>query len=98
MTEYRRRFDEPAIHATCEDYRADASIDLIHHDAYADAVLTCPALVLWSKTGIGDAYDVPRIWSEGAPDLRAREFDCGHFLAEERPGETSAELVAFIAE
>lgn len=41
--------------------------------------------------------DVPGIWGKRAPGLRAHAFDCGHFLAEERPDETTAELVAFIA-
>jgi haloacetate dehalogenase len=98
VTEYRRCFDDATIHATCEDYRAGASIDLLHDDTDADVVLRCPALVLWSKTGIGDAFDVPGIWRERAPDLRARAFDCGHFLAEERPDETTAELFAFLVE
>src|SRR5258708_2874272 len=32
--EYRRRFSDPAaIHATCEDYRAAATIDLVHDEA-----------------------------------------------------------------
>jgi haloacetate dehalogenase len=92
VTEYRRCFDDATIHATCEDYRAGASIDLLHDDSDADAVLRCPALVLWSKTGIDDAFDVPGIWRERAPDLRGRAFDCGHFLAEERPDETTADL------
>jgi haloacetate dehalogenase len=98
VAEYRRCFDEATIHATCEDYRAGASIDLVHDDIDADALLSCPVLVLWSKAGIGDAYDVPGIWRERAPDLVARAFDCGHFLAEERPDETTAELEAFLAE
>ena len=33
VTEYRRCFDELTVHASCEDYRAGASIDLIHHRA-----------------------------------------------------------------
>jgi haloacetate dehalogenase len=98
VDEYHRCFDEATIHATCEDYRAGASIDLLHDDADADVVLTCPVLVLWSTTGIGDAYDVPGIWGKRAAGLRARAFDCGHFLAEERPNETTAELLAFLVE
>jgi haloacetate dehalogenase len=98
VAEYRRCFDEATIHATCEDYRAGASIDLVHDAADADAVLGCPLLLLWSKPGLGDAYDVPGIWRKHAPNLAARALDCGHFLAEERPEETTAELLAFLAE
>jgi haloacetate dehalogenase len=98
VAEYLRSFDEATIHATCEDYRAGASVDLAHDDADADACLFCPTLVLWSKTGIGQAYDVQGIWSERALELRARAFNCGHFLAEERPEETTAELRAFLSD
>src|SRR5919106_1612502 len=33
--EYERCFDRATIHASCEDYRAGASIDLVHDDADA---------------------------------------------------------------
>ena len=54
--------------------------------------------MLWSKTGIGNAYDVAAIWRERATHLHGRGLDCGHFIAEERPDETAAELLAFLAE
>jgi haloacetate dehalogenase len=98
VDEYRRCFDAATIHATCEDYRAGASIDLAHDEADADSLLRCPVLILWSRTGIGSLYDVPGIWGKRAPDLRRRPLDCGHFLAEERPEETAAELLAFLGE
>ena len=98
IAEYRRCYDEATIHATCEDYRAGASIDLRHDEADADDQLSCPTLLLWSKTGIGTAYDVRSIWRERAPELRGHALDCGHFVAEERPDETAAELLAFLAE
>jgi haloacetate dehalogenase len=97
VAEYRRCFDEATIHATCEDYRAGAGIDLRHDEADADTRVRCPTLVLWSRTGIGNAYDVEGIWRERAPDLRARALDCGHFIAEERPDETAAELLGFMS-
>jgi haloacetate dehalogenase len=86
------------IHATCEDYRAGATIDLEHDRADADRTLSCPTLALWSATGIGRAYDVPAIWRARAPDLHGRALDCGHFLAEERPDEITAALLAFLAD
>jgi haloacetate dehalogenase len=98
ITEYRRCYDEATIHATCEDYRAGASIDLQHDEADVASRLSCPTLLLWSKTGIGNAYDVAAIWRKRATHLRGRALDCGHFIAEERPDETAAELIAFIAE
>jgi haloacetate dehalogenase len=96
IAEYRRCFDQATIHASCEDYRAGATIDLEHDRAGAHAQLSCPTLVLWSRSGIGGAYDVPGIWAELAPDLRGMALDCGHFVAEERPEQTAAELLAFL--
>ena len=54
LAEYERCFAIPAtIHATCEDYRAAASIDLEHDDAdvAAGRKVTCPLLVLWGDEG-----------------------------------------------
>jgi haloacetate dehalogenase len=97
VAEYTRCFTPAAVHASCEDYRAGAGIDSAHDRADADRPVSCPVLALWSKAGIGRAYDVERIWAQRAPDLRGRELDCGHFLAEERPAETTAELLAFLS-
>jgi haloacetate dehalogenase len=98
VAEYARCFTPAAIRASCEDYRAGAGIDLVHDHADAGQPLSCPVLALWSKAGIGRAYDVEQIWARRAPDLRGRVLDCGHFLAEERPAETAAELLAFLTE
>lgn len=98
LAEYIRCFRDPAtIHATCEDYRAAASIDLVHDQADLDRRITCPLLVLWGDKGfIGKKYDVPGVWRERATDVRGRALPCGHFLPEEAPDETYAELRAFL--
>jgi haloacetate dehalogenase len=96
VAEYRRCFDEAAIHATCEDYRAGATIDLAHDRADAGRRISCPVLILWSESGIGSAYDVLGVWREEAEDVTGRALDCGHFLAEERPEEATAELLGFL--
>jgi haloacetate dehalogenase len=98
IAEYLRSFDQATIHASCEDYRAGATIDLADDATAADRPLRCPTLVLWSNTGLGRQYDVNGIWSERAPNLRCRALECGHFLAEERPEETTSELLAFLSE
>jgi haloacetate dehalogenase len=98
LAEYHRCFDPATIHATCEDYRAGATIDLAHDRADAHEQLGCPVLVLWSATGLGRHYDVDAIWRSRAPHLRARPLNCGHFLAEERPEETANELLSFLDE
>lgn len=97
VAEYHRCFDEETIHATCEDYRAGATIDLAHDQADAHEPVQCPTLVLWSASGVAAAYDVPAIWGEQATELSGRPLDCGHFIAEERPEETAAELLAFLS-
>lgn len=96
VEEYERCFDAATVHAGCEDYRAGAGIDLLHDHADVEAVVRCPTLVLWSREGIGTNYDVAGIWGRRAPDLRGHALDCGHFIAEERPKETAAELLEFL--
>jgi haloacetate dehalogenase len=99
IREYVRWFSRPeAIHASCEDYRAAASIDL-EHDAVDDARIACPALALWGRTGrIGRIYDILATWRAVADDVRGRALPGGHFVPEEAPAETIAELTAFFGE
>jgi haloacetate dehalogenase len=98
VAEYRRCFRRPeTIHASCEDYRAAAGIDL-EHDAADTGPLEMPTLVLWGLRGaMHRIYDVPATWAPLAPDMRSRGIDCGHFLPEERPAETAAALLDFLA-
>ncbi len=100
LDEYVRCFCDPAtIHATCEDYRAGASIDLVHDEADFDAKITCPMMALWSETGyVGRTQDVLEAWRDYATDLRGQSFNCGHFLAEEKPDETYAAIRSFLLE
>lgn len=102
LAEYRRCYMKPeTIHAICEDYRAAASIDL-EHDAEDEAsgnLVTAPLLALWGERGtVGQLYDVLETWREKARQVRGRALDCGHTLQEELPGETAAELLAFLDE
>ena len=97
LQEYIRCFSDPAcIHASCEDYRAAASVDLAHDEADMDRKLQCPLLVLWAEKGLMERhYDVPETWRERAHSVSGRKLACGHFLAEEKPEETLAELLSF---
>ncbi|MBP7065541.1 MAG: alpha/beta hydrolase [Ferrovibrio sp.] len=99
MAEYQRCFRDPAtIHATCEDYRAGASIDLADDRADADKRIECPLLVLWGGKGIMHRhYDVLATWRDKARDVRGAAMPCGHFLPEEAPEETYQALSAFFA-
>ena len=100
MAEYLRCFRDPAaIHAMCEDYRAAASIDLVHDRADLDDRITCPLLVLWGGRGVVEAnHDVLAAWRERATDVRGFTVDSGHYLAEERPEETADALLGFFTE
>jgi haloacetate dehalogenase len=93
-------FDPAAIHAACEDYRAAASIDLVH-DAESDAAgqkLTMPLLALWGSRGtIGRTFDVLAAWREkSVASVTGHALDCGHFLPEEAPDATLAALLDFL--
>jgi haloacetate dehalogenase len=100
VAEYKRCFrDTACIHATCEDYRAAASIDLAHDrdDRDRGRKVACPMLVLWGLKGFMERhYDVLATWREKAEDVRGHALPCGHFLAEEAPEETLAALLPFL--
>ena len=100
LAEYLRCFGDPAcIHASCEDYRAAASIDLDHDEADMDRKVECPLLALWGEKGLMERhFDVLATWRERASDVRGRKLRCGHFLAEEAPEDTLAELIGFFAD
>lgn len=96
FAEYLRCFTPETIHASCEDYRASASIDLVHDEEDLDRKLGCPVLVLWGEKGfVGNKYDVVATWREKAENVRGRSLPCGHFLPEEAPDETLKELREF---
>ncbi|WP_093036030.1 alpha/beta fold hydrolase [Roseovarius azorensis] len=96
---YLHYYRQPeVIRATCNDYRAGARIDVEYDATDRDQghKITCPTLVLWGAKGLLERwYDVPAIWRDWADDLRGKALDCGHFVPEERPEETLAELRAF---
>ena len=98
LAEYERCFKDPAvIHASCEDYRAAAAIDLAHDEADLDRRVQCPVLALWGRRGLMERhFDVLATWRERtAGPVSGRALDCGHFLPEERPEETAAALLDF---
>src|SRR5215470_7513388 len=52
LAEYERCYTPATIHASCEDYRAAASIDLEHDAADAERKVKCPLLALWGSKGV----------------------------------------------
>ena len=99
VDEYVRLFSDPAcIHATCEDYRAAATIDLEHDRADLANKVKAPLLALWGGKGlVSSAYDPIACWRERAVDVRGFAIDCGHFIPEEKPEETIKALRDFFA-
>lgn len=97
MAEYERCFAMPAtVHATCEDYRAAASIDL-EHDRADSSRVTCPLLVLWGERGVVNALFRPLDdWRSVADDVRGHAMPTGHYIAEEAPQATLETLAAFL--
>jgi haloacetate dehalogenase len=96
--EYARAFRDPrCIHATCEDYRASATIDLEHDRRDLRRKLKMPVLVLWGKRGVIERFFDPiRDWREVATEVSGRALPCGHFVPEEAPRETLRELRRFL--
>lgn len=99
VNEYIRCFDEDSIHASCEDYRAAASIDMIDDENSRNKKLKMPLLVLWGEKGfINKSYEVLNIWSDYAYDVSGKTLPCGHFLPEEASNEVILELKNFFKE
>ena len=100
FAEYLRCFSNPeTIRATCDEYRAGATIDLVHDRADRDRLLTMPLLMLWGqRSSQGSGYDVLGVWRQHATTVSGHAIESGHFLPEEAPDETYRALRDFFAE
>jgi len=98
IEEYVRCFSIPGtIHGACEDYRAGASIDLVHDEEDFGNKVTCPMLALWSSTGyVGRTQNVLEVWSDYATNVSGKSLNCGHYLAEELPEDTYSAINSFL--
>jgi haloacetate dehalogenase len=99
FAEYLRCFRNPeTIRATCDEYRAGASIDLDHDRADRGRKVAMPLLVLWGeRSGQGSGYDVLAVWREHAENVIGHGVASGHFLPEEAPDDTYRALRDFFA-
>ncbi len=100
LAEYERCFRQPeTIHAMCEDYRASAGIDL-EHDRESRArgdKIACDTLVLWGERGVVHRLFQPlALWqAQCAGRVSGQPMNAGHFIPEELPQETAAQLERF---
>jgi len=99
VAEYVASFDASSVHATAEDYRAGATIDLEHDEASyaAGERVRVPLLALWGEDGlVGRGYDPLEVWRGYADDVRGHGVPGGHFVPEEAPAETLEALRDFL--
>ncbi|MFE0101040.1 alpha/beta fold hydrolase [Streptomyces sp. NPDC059009] len=80
-----------AVPSIVADVRASAGIDVEHDrtDRAAGRRLGMPVSVLQQDWGAALGFDAAELWRAWAPDLRHTTVSCGHFMAEEAPGEVS---------
>ncbi|MEM6407272.1 MAG: alpha/beta hydrolase [Pseudomonadota bacterium] len=85
------------IHASCEDYRAAATIDIVHDNEDGERKLTCPIKVLWGADGAIEAYfDCLGLWRQRAEFVIGKSLPGGHYLAEELPDLVLDEVHGFL--
>ena len=87
------------IRGMCEDYRAAASIDLVHDRASraAGQRIRCDTLILWGSKGkIGRWYNPLAIWQRYCDgQVTGHSVPSGHYLAEEAPDAVLERFAAF---
>jgi haloacetate dehalogenase len=100
LAEYRAAFCDPArIRASCDDYRAGATLDRDHDETTRHAAqrIHQPVLTLWGASfAAGGARSPLDVWRAWADHAEGEAIDSGHFLCEENPDETLLHLVPFL--
>ena len=92
---YIKKFTYKSIQATCEDYRAGAGIDLMHH-RNDKAKINCPTLILWGKNSlVGKNFKPLEVWKKYAQNLEGFPLNGGHYLPEETPTEVAKKILNF---
>jgi pimeloyl-ACP methyl ester carboxylesterase len=93
------RASRQAVPSIVADYRASAGIDVEHDQAgqAAGHVLAMPVTVVQQDWGAVLGYDAAALWRPWAADLVHQTVGCGHFMAEEAPGQIAAMLRQLLA-
>lgn len=102
VAEYERAFCTPqALHASAEDYRASADIDLVHDQQSRDRGqrIACATQVLVAERGsVHRLFDAHGLWqAQCAAQVCTTVMPSGHFIPEALPDETAAVLSSFFA-
>ncbi len=89
-----------AIHASCEDYRASAGIDL-EHDRASDAAgqkINSPLLVVWGAEGVvGRLFEPIANWqAKSNASVTGAALAAGHYIPEEVPQALLERLLPFL--
>jgi haloacetate dehalogenase len=99
LAEYARCCTPENIHAVCEDYRANVSLDMAMDTADFEAgrKIGCPVAVYWGELSHTEKYFDPRkAWPQYCSNIvRIRSLPCGHYPAEQVPDEVYNELNTF---
>lgn len=101
LADYERGFCTPeAIHSACEDYRASASIDLVHdrESRARGEKIACDTLVMWGERGVVNRlFDPLALWqAQCAATVTGQPVPAGHFIPEELPQVTAQALEGFM--
>ncbi len=102
---YTETYRDPArVHAICEEYRAAATLDIVHDkkDQEESRRITCPMLHLWAAGGPLDTFYAQDggalgIWRRWADNVQGQAMKGGHFFPEENPTETAEILSKFLS-
>ena len=93
---YIKKFSKKSIFASCEDYRAGSSIDLIHHEKDSKKI-DCPTLILWGKNSlVGKNFEPLRVWKRYVKNLSGKALSGGHYLPEEKPNQVASQILNFL--
>lgn len=100
LAEYVRCLELPGTaHGLCEDYRASASIDLVHDQMDIDKqnLLHQPLLVLWGEQGVvNQCFEPLEEWRKLAVNVKGQALPCGHYIPEEAPDLLLQQVQSFL--
>jgi haloacetate dehalogenase len=99
LKEYARCCTPGNIHAVCEDYRANLSVDMAMDTADFEAgrKIECPVAVYWGALSHTEKFfNLRKAWPQYASNIvKLMPLPCGHYPAEQVPDTVYDELMSF---